>query len=201
MEEVLALRMQQVIELARVELRPAAGRTGVDGDAVQVDAVQLTAALRTLHPVRLLLLLAIGRRHLLGVLLGPLLLLLEILPDEVFVFATAGLSVLGHASSSSARFYPRFRATSSSPGPNGIHEKSRSSANTARTSPTSARDRPARATDCSAASCPTSRRARRLFIGSRKSVSYASTTGNPQKAAFSTCIPAPRNSAASSSRA
>ena len=62
----------------------------------------------------------------------------------------------------------------------GMNRNSRSTANAARTSDTSARERPALATDCSAESASTLRRARRLFIGRRKSVSYASTTGKPQ---------------------
>src|SRR5262245_29196778 len=89
--------MQQGVELARVEPGPAAGRAGVDGDAVQIDAVQIVAALRALHPVRLLELLFVGRGHLGGVFLRPLLLPLHFLPGKVLVFATAGLSVLGHA--------------------------------------------------------------------------------------------------------
>jgi hypothetical protein len=40
-----------------------------------------------------------------------------------------------------------FRATSNRPGPNGIHENTRSIEKTARTARTSHRDRPARATD------------------------------------------------------
>src|ERR1044071_9202508 len=42
----------------------------------------------------------------------------------------------------------RFLATSSNPGPNGIHSKSRSTLKIARTAPTSHRARPTRATDC-----------------------------------------------------
>src|SRR5439155_15045919 len=93
----------------------------------------------------------------------------------------------------------RFLATSSSPGPNGIHPNSRSIENTARTTFTSHRARPARATDCSAASPATSRRARRMFIGRMKIVSYARTIGKPQNFAFT--MSKPSNSAVSCARA
>ena len=57
------------------------------------------------------------------------------------------------------------------PGPNGIQEKRRSSEKSMRTALTSSFERPAFATDCSAASSVTLRRARRRFIGRRNRVS------------------------------
>src|ERR1041385_1605974 len=101
-EEVLLLWMHQRVELAGVEPGAAAGRAGVDGHAVQVDAMQVAAALGALHPVRLLELLALGRGHLRGVFLGPLLPALDILPREVLVLIATGLFVFGHDADSTS---------------------------------------------------------------------------------------------------
>jgi hypothetical protein len=88
--------LRDLVDLARVEEDPAAVRALVDLDPVQLDLLEIHAALRALHVVHLLDALFLLGRHLRRLLLRPLLAALELLPCKVFVFGLAGLVDITH---------------------------------------------------------------------------------------------------------